>query len=86
MKAQPHFEGEVDPSHLQPVEELFIPLEERATIMDLNEHTCRWPIGDPQHDEFHFCGKHKIDGTPYCQFHGQVAFQPPQSRRRKATR
>ena len=64
-------------------EELVIPLEERASILSLKETSCRWPIGDPQHDEFHFCGKGKLDGLPYCEFHARRAFQPAQSRRRE---
>lgn len=67
----------------QPVEELFIPLEERATIMTLKECSCRWPIGDPTDKDFHFCGRKKVPGTPYCEFHARVAFQPVQSRRKK---
>lgn len=65
-------------------EELVIPLEERASILSLKETSCRWPIGDPQHEEFHFCGKGKQDGLPYCEFHSRRAFQPAQSRRREA--
>lgn len=64
-------------------EELVIPLEERATILSLKETSCRWPIGDPQHDDFHFCGRNKLDGLPYCEFHAQRAFQPAQSHRRR---
>ena len=64
------------------VEELVIPLAERKTIQTLTECSCRWPIGDPQHDEFHFCGKDKVMGLPYCEFHARRAFQPPQPRRR----
>ena len=66
-------------------EELVIPLEERATILSLKETSCRWPIGDPQHDDFHFCGKSKLDGLSYCEFHSRRAFQPAQSRRRDST-
>lgn len=64
-------------------EELDIPLAERKTIQTLTECTCRWPIGDPQHAEFHFCGKQKVAGLPYCEFHARRAFQPPQARRRE---
>ena len=67
-------------------EELVIPLEERASILTLKETSCRWPIGDPQHEEFHFCGKGKLDGLPYCEFHSRRAFQPAQSRRREPAR
>lgn len=66
------------PSH----EELVIPLNERKTIQTLTECNCRWPIGDPQHADFHFCGKNRVAGLPYCEFHARRAFQPPQVRRR----
>jgi GcrA cell cycle regulator len=65
------------------VEELVIPLKERRTIQTLTECSCRWPIGDPQAADFHFCGKTKVAGLPYCEFHARRAFQPPQPRRRE---
>jgi len=67
--------------YVAPVEELVIPLAERRSIQTLEECSCRWPIGDPQDAEFHFCGKTKVPGLPYCEFHARRAFQPPQSRR-----
>jgi len=67
---------------LPPPEELVIPVAERKSIQTLTEVTCRWPIGDPQNTEFHFCSKNKVAGLPYCEFHARRAFQPPQSRRR----
>lgn len=67
--------------YVAPFEELVIPLVERRTIQTLEECHCRWPIGDPQEAEFHFCGKAKISGLPYCEFHARRAFQPPQARR-----
>lgn len=71
-----------DDVFVPPVEELVIPLAERKTIQTLVESSCRWPIGDPQAPEFHFCGKNKVTGLPYCEFHARRAFQPPQPRRR----
>ena len=76
-------DGGVPEPYTRTFEELVIPLEERASILSLKETSCRWPIGDPQHDEFHFCGKGKLDGLPYCEFHARRAFQPAQSRRRE---
>lgn len=67
------------------VEELVIPEKERKTIQTLKENHCRWPIGDPQMADFHFCGKSKVNGLPYCEFHARRAFQPPQARRRDRT-
>ncbi len=75
------YQGDVEP--FQPsVEELVIPLAERKSIQTLTECNCRWPIGDPQMADFHFCGKTKVPGLPYCEFHARRAFQPPQARRR----
>jgi len=68
-----------------PVEELEIPLNERRTIQTLEESSCRWPIGDPQEADFHFCGRNKVTGLPYCEFHARRAFQPPQARRHGST-
>ncbi len=66
--------------------ELVIPPEERKTIQTLTECSCRWPIGDPVDKEFHFCGKDKVPGMPYCEFHAAIAFQPAQTRRRDRER
>ena len=68
---------------LPTVEELVIPLKERQSIQSLTECSCRWPIGDPQHADFHFCGKTKVTGLPYCEFHARRAFQPAMPRRRE---
>lgn len=65
------------------VEELQIPEAERRTIQTLTECSCRWPIGDPQRADFHFCNLNKVPGLPYCEFHARRAFQPPQPRRRE---
>ncbi len=70
-------------AYMPPAEELVIPLAERKTLQTLTECSCRWPIGDPQHADFHFCGKGKVPGLPYCDFHARRAFQPPQPRRRE---
>ena len=73
--------GDTEP-YTPPAEELVIPLNERRSIQTLTETCCRWPIGDPQIADFHFCGRKKIAGLPYCDFHARRAFQPPQPRRR----
>lgn len=75
------FTGEAEP-YVPPAEEIVIPLNERKYIQTLTETCCRWPIGDPQLSDFHFCGKSKVPGIPYCEFHARRAFQPPQPRRR----
>jgi GcrA cell cycle regulator len=79
---KPQFELEADPAPA-PLEELVIPLHERASIMTLKEQMCRWPIGDPSDPEFHFCGRKKLGTLPYCEHHARMAYQPVQMRRRE---
>lgn len=67
-----------------PILELVIPVEERASILTLTETRCRWPIGDPGDEEFHFCGRDCDVSASYCEHHAQIAYQPVQSRRRGA--
>ncbi len=73
---------EPDLSVFREVEELVIPVAQRKTIQSLVESSCRWPIGDPQQEDFHFCGHDRMTGLPYCEFHARRAFQPAQPRRR----
>jgi len=53
----------------------------KLDLMQLTERTCKWPIGDPAEDGFHFCGLPSVDGKPYCQHHIAIAFQPMSNRR-----
>ena len=70
---------------LEPEPELVeIPMEQRKTLLQLNEHTCRWPIGDPGSTEFFFCGGETANELPYCAYHSRVAYQPAADRRRAA--
>ena len=78
------FAGEGE-AYVPPAEEMIIPLAERKTIQSLTECSCRWPIGDPQMADFHFCGKTKVLGLPYCEHHARRAFQPAVPRRRERT-
>jgi GcrA cell cycle regulator len=68
---------------LEPEPELFeIPVEQRKTLLELNEKTCRWPVGDPGSADFFFCGGETVADLPYCTHHSRVAFQPANDRRR----
>jgi GcrA cell cycle regulator len=54
-----------------------------ATVLTLGAHMCKWPIGDPALESFTFCGRRTGEG-PYCQEHSQVAYQPPQARKKSS--
>ncbi len=36
--------------------------------------TCSWPVGDPKHADFHFCGAPSEPGRSYCAEHCAVAY------------
>ena len=70
------YEAEPEPEQIE------IPLEQRKTLLQLTEKTCRWPIGDPGSAEFFFCGGENVEEAPYCAYHARVAYQPMTDRRR----
>ena len=79
---KPAYEEDIEAAPV-PVEELYIPPAERASILTLKEAMCHWPIGDPGEEEFHFCGRKTSGSHPYCEHHARLAYQPAQSRRRE---
>ena len=48
-----------------------------VSLTELDNHTCRWPIGDPKDENFHFCGKKVRIGQTYCEEHAAVAYVKP---------
>ncbi len=46
-------------------------------LTDLDNHTCRWPLGDPKDENFHFCGKKVKIGQTYCEEHAALAYVKP---------
>jgi GcrA cell cycle regulator len=66
-------------------ESVVLPMSLRVTIIELKESMCRWPLGDPATSEFRYCGSPAPSG-PYCTYHGGLAYQPAQDRRRDRDR
>ncbi|MEO6012643.1 MAG: GcrA family cell cycle regulator [Devosia sp.] len=80
LKIQDEFEREV---YVAPqVQELFIPEDQRLSLLELNEHTCKWPIGDPLTPNFYFCGQHSEEAKPYCEFHSRRAYHQLEKKKR----
>lgn len=45
-------------------------------ILELGAHSCRWPIGNPEGDDFGFCGRPKLTVRgAYCEQHTAGAFR-----------
>ena len=61
-------------------EPLVLDTGDKTTVATLNRNMCKWPIGDPAKEDFHFCGQPSDSGKPYCSYHAHVAFQPAQRR------
>ena len=45
-----------------------------VSLVDLDNHTCRWPLGDPKDENFHFCGRKVKIGQTYCEEHANIAY------------
>lgn len=73
------FELEMDPI----VYDNVVPMSQRRSLLELNEATCHWPIGDPASSEFFFCGGKALTSLPYCAHHSRIAYQPASDRRRQ---
>ncbi len=58
--------------------------EKQVTLAELTESMCHWPEGDPMEEGFHFCGRRKSFGIPYCEHHAAIAYNPAARRRRVA--
>ena len=67
----------------QPLRLVDLPKDGRVTILHLSDKTCKWPIGDPGAEDFCFCGHGPREGSPYCEYHARLAYQPLQDRRNR---
>ncbi|CDX26846.1 conserved hypothetical protein [Mesorhizobium plurifarium] len=54
----------------------------KLSMPELTDKTCRWPIGDPQHSDFYFCGAATGGIPPYCKYHARKAHLGLPRRRR----
>jgi GcrA cell cycle regulator len=57
--------------------------EARIQVLQLKEHHCRWPIGQPGEAGYGACGRQPLKGQPYCEKHSRMAHAPVQARQRE---
>ena len=74
------FEVEAEPDPI--AYDNVVPMSQRLNLLQLNENTCHWPVGDPSSPDFFFCGGKALDSLPYCAHHSRVAYQPASDRMR----
>jgi len=48
-----------------------------ASILAADWRSCRYPIGDPRHEDFQFCGRPTEVGRPYCDHHCKISYIKP---------
>lgn len=61
-----------EPLPIVTIDDHAIPLEQRRQLMELENHHCRFPIGDPGDVSFFFCASPEADvlaGHSYCPAH-----------------
>ncbi len=50
--------------------------ENPKQLEELDENSCKWPIGHPDESTFYFCGRSSLKDFSYCKLHLLYAFQP----------
>ena len=50
--------------------------ENPKQLEELDENTCKWPIGHPNEGSFYFCGRSSLKDFSYCKLHLLYAYQP----------
>ena len=50
--------------------------ENPKQLEDLDEESCKWPIGHPNESNFYFCGRSSLKNFSYCKLHLLYNFQP----------
>ena len=50
--------------------------ENPKQLEELDENSCKWPIGHPNESSFYFCGRKSLKDFSYCKLHLLYAYQP----------
>ena len=45
-------------------------------LEELDENSCKWPLGHPDEKSFYFCGRSSLKDFSYCKLHLLYAYQP----------
>ena len=50
--------------------------ENPKNLEELDENSCKWPVGHPDEKNFYFCGRSSLKDFSYCKLHLLYAYQP----------
>ena len=59
--------------------------ENPKKLEELDESSCKWPVGHPEEVSFYFCGRSSLKDFSYCKLHLLYAYQPKGKREEPAT-
>ena len=59
--------------------------ENPKKLEELDESSCKWPIGHPEEESFYFCGRSSLKDFSYCKLHLLYAYQPKGKREEPTT-
>lgn len=80
-----HAAPRVNEAPRQLVRAIDIPAGPGVSLLKVTDKMCKWPLGHPGDENFRFCGNGALDGSPYCEGHAQLAYQPMPSKRDRRT-
>jgi|TARA_B110000238_G_scaffold111835_1_gene121525 GcrA cell cycle regulator len=50
--------------------------ENPKKLEELDDGSCKWPVGHPEEEAFYFCGRSSLKDFSYCKLHLLYAYQP----------
>ena len=59
--------------------------ENPKKLEELDESSCKWPVGHPEEQSFYFCGRSSLKDFSYCKLHLLYAYQPKGRREEPAS-
>jgi|TARA_B100002052_G_scaffold223329_1_gene205453 GcrA cell cycle regulator len=60
--------------------------ENPKNLEELDENSCKWPIGHPNEKSFYFCGRKSLKDFSYCKLHLLYAYQPKGKKEEASTK
>ena len=60
--------------------------ENPKKLEELDDNSCKWPIGHPEEKSFYFCGRSSLKDFSYCKLHLLYAYQPKGKKEEQANK
>ena len=57
--------------------------ENPKQLEELDENSCKWPIGHPNEKSFYFCGRSSLKDFSYCKLHILYSYQSKETKNKR---